>query len=116
VAFQLVDDALDYAGDASVTGKTLYGDLKEGKLTLPLILALGHTPALVRDLTAARGGDELAALRLASAVMESEACGQVRRLAIAETEQALASLAVASPSLARDLLACVAQELTSRLG
>jgi len=37
VAFQLVDDALDYSAGSDVSGKPLGGDLREGKLTLPLI-------------------------------------------------------------------------------
>ncbi|MFP4212636.1 MAG: polyprenyl synthetase family protein [Desulfohalobiaceae bacterium] len=40
VAFQLVDDALDYSLCSQETGKPLGGDLREGKLTLPLILFL----------------------------------------------------------------------------
>jgi len=36
-AFQLIDDVLDYSGDAAHTGKNLGDDLKEGKPTLPLI-------------------------------------------------------------------------------
>jgi octaprenyl-diphosphate synthase len=36
-AFQLVDDVLDYSGEASVTGKNVGDDLAEGKPTLPLI-------------------------------------------------------------------------------
>lgn len=39
IAFQLVDDALDYAGDADTMGKNLGDDLQEGKMTLPLIHA-----------------------------------------------------------------------------
>ncbi|KAB1442722.1 polyprenyl synthetase family protein [Pseudodesulfovibrio senegalensis] len=40
IAFQLVDDALDYVSPSSETGKPEGGDLKEGKVTLPLILLM----------------------------------------------------------------------------
>src|SRR5881409_809105 len=39
-AFQLIDDVLDYSGDAAVIGKNLGDDLAEGKATLPLIRAM----------------------------------------------------------------------------
>jgi len=43
VAFQLVDDLLDYTADAQVLGKATGTDLTEGKLTLPVIYALQHS-------------------------------------------------------------------------
>jgi octaprenyl-diphosphate synthase len=46
IAFQLVDDLLDYTADESALGKPVGGDLREGKVTLPIILLLQ------------RGGDE----------------------------------------------------------
>ncbi|WP_028573778.1 polyprenyl synthetase family protein [Desulfonatronovibrio hydrogenovorans] len=49
IAFQLVDDALDYAADAELLGKPLGGDLKEGKITLPLILHLKSLPGTERN-------------------------------------------------------------------
>ncbi|MET0345598.1 MAG: polyprenyl synthetase family protein [Casimicrobiaceae bacterium] len=39
-AFQIMDDVLDYTGDAAIIGKNLGDDLGEGKMTLPLIRAL----------------------------------------------------------------------------
>ena len=39
IAFQLVDDALDYSGKQAVLGKTVGDDFREGKITLPVVLA-----------------------------------------------------------------------------
>ncbi|WP_411288348.1 polyprenyl synthetase family protein [Phenylobacterium sp.] len=44
LAFQLVDDALDYSGDSETLGKNPGDDFREGKATLPLLLAMARTP------------------------------------------------------------------------
>ena len=44
LAFQIVDDLLDYLGDPEKTGKAVGNDLAEGKMTLPLIYALRNAP------------------------------------------------------------------------
>jgi octaprenyl-diphosphate synthase len=53
IAFQLVDDLLDYTADAAALGKPVGGDLREGKVTLPVILLLRRGGAeadrLIRD-------------------------------------------------------------------
>lgn len=46
VAFQAVDDLLDFSGDERITGKTMFADLREGKVTYPLLLAIQRDAAL----------------------------------------------------------------------
>lgn len=116
VAFQLVDDVLDYAGDPEVTGKALYTDLNEGKVTLPLLRALAARPSLRTHWEAVRAGDTTASHRLAEAVLELDTCASVRDRAHTETAMALSALQVAPAGPARDLLAQVATDLVSRLG
>lgn len=115
IAFQLVDDVLDYDGDPRATGKALLGDLVEGKLTLPLIRAIGLRPSLLEDVEAVRAGDPHAAPRVAEAVRAAGVCDAIRALATTETEGALRALDAIAPSPARQLLASIASELSARL-
>lgn len=50
VAFQLIDDILDYRGDEAQTGKHVGDDLNEGKPTLPLIIAMARSDAAGAEL------------------------------------------------------------------
>ncbi len=49
ICFQLVDDLLDFSSQAEVLGKPVLADLREGKLTLPLLLALPRIATAERD-------------------------------------------------------------------
>jgi len=114
LAFQLVDDALDYSGDARTAGKALLADLTEGKLTLPLIRTLAERPSLHADVRSSRDGDMEAAFRVADAVRDSGACAAVRALAREESSRALEPLETLPESPARNLLGAIARELAAR--
>ena len=68
LAYQLVDDWLDYEGDSAVMGKNIGDDLAEGKATLPLIRTMKYgraeDAALVRDALETRCSDALTAVRI----------------------------------------------------
>jgi octaprenyl-diphosphate synthase len=62
IAFQLVDDLLDFTGDAGALGKPIGADLREGKMTLPLIHLLQQREEvgerIVRDIIVSRSVSE----------------------------------------------------------
>ena len=49
IAFQLVDDALDYGGKAAKLGKNVGDDFREGKITLPVVLSFRRGSESERD-------------------------------------------------------------------
>lgn len=59
IAFQIRDDILDYTGSTLVTGKALYNDIKERKLTLPLILAIEKGGDRLHVLADLRAGETM---------------------------------------------------------
>src|SRR5690606_14825469 len=68
-AFQLVDDALDYGGEAGALGKNVGDDLREGKMTLPVILALAEASETERGIvTGALGNAHASAFEVQQAV------------------------------------------------
>ena len=112
MAFQLVDDLLDYAGEE--TGKTMFADLRQGKLTLPLVLAVQAQPQLLEQLRRIRGGDQAAVDSLRQSVIDSGACKTVAARALDHTTRATEYLDLLPPSPARSLLRAVAQQLAER--
>jgi octaprenyl-diphosphate synthase len=98
VAFQAVDDVLDLAGDPEVTGKALFSDLREGKMTYPVMVALERAPALRGELEAFCQEAEVPpqrALEVRRAIVATralEACGELARERAAQAVEALAGL------------------------
>lgn len=115
LAFQLVDDVLDYSGDPAVLGKCLLVDLMEGKPTLPLIRAVEFDPSLAADVESIRNGDAQAALRVVEVVHSSGACSSVRSLAREKTRLAIAALRDIPQSAARSMLERIARQLADRV-
>lgn len=96
IAFQLIDDVLDYAGDSTSMGKNIGDDLAEGKPTLPLIYAMAHGDArqaqLIREsLSAEEIAPELLG-EVLSIVQQSGALDYSRGLAEQQAAMALACL------------------------
>ena len=113
VAFQLTDDVLDYSGDAARTGKQPGADLLEGKLTLPLLLALDRDPALAERL--AQGPVTRDALpALLGRVAATGACDETLRQARDRVEGGVMALQALPPSLHRDALEALAWTLVER--
>lgn len=120
VAFQLVDDLLDYGGDADTTGKALFADLREGKATHPLILARERDPeveGLVRTVLANDGDD--AALAEAHALLAAaiESCGAIddcRALAADHARLAVEALESFDDGAAKTALITVARATVHR--
>jgi octaprenyl-diphosphate synthase len=85
LAFQLVDDLLDFTASAQQLGKPVLSDLKEGKVTLPLIYAMdnGHREAreLVARVLAEKEFDSVRPETIVSLVQDSGALDRARNLA-----------------------------------
>jgi octaprenyl-diphosphate synthase len=85
LAFQLVDDLLDFTASAEQLGKPVLSDLKEGKVTLPLIYAMenGHSDAreLVARVLEEKEFDSVRPETIVALVQESGALDRARNLA-----------------------------------
>src|SRR4051794_26556682 len=116
-AFQVIDDVLDYDGDAGEMGKNLGDDLREGKATLPLIAAMQRgTPAqgaVIRHAIESGGVGELA--KIVAIVRGTGALDVTREAAAAEAARAIdAARRLPSNPYSEGLLQLAAQLLSRR--
>lgn len=105
-AFQLVDDLLDYEGNSHELGKNVGDDLREGKPTLPLLLAMERATEAERGLIrhAIEHGELQKLDEVLAIVRRTGALDATRAAAQAESDQARAQLARLPPSRAREAL------------
>jgi octaprenyl-diphosphate synthase len=117
IAFQAIDDLLDLGGDAHVTGKGLCADLREGKMTYPLILALARDPELHAALEPIAAGAEatpqlLEQVRRSAA--QSGALRDCRRMAEERVARAIDALVPLPAGPGRQALVTVARATVQR--
>lgn len=115
-AFQVIDDVLDYHGDAAVLGKNLGDDLREGKATLPLIAAMqrgkDHESATIRN--AIETGDISKLDEVAAIVKQSGALDIARAAASQEALRAIDAAQLLPEGPYRDCLIQLASQLLNR--
>ncbi len=118
LAFQLIDDLLDYTSDETTLGKPVLSDLKEGKITLPLIYALQQcTPresALVEKVLKARGFEEVSPQEILGLVNKYETIPRVRAKAEAYAAAARDQLSVFPDSTYKQALLDITGYVVSR--
>lgn len=114
--FQIVDDILDYVGDADTIGKNLGDDLAEGKATLPLIYLMRQgTPtaaAAVKDALTNGRREKFAEIR--DFVLNSDALDYCRSVTEKMADEAVQCLSVLPDNLYRQTLAEVVKQSVIR--
>ena len=106
LAFQLIDDVLDYSGDSETTGKNVGDDLAQGKVTLPLICAIQRASQSDRLLirNAITEGGRVALPEIVRIVNETGALDYVKQRARTESDAAKSALNAISNSNYRECL------------
>ena len=119
IAFQIVDDLLDYAGDSGATGKNLGDDFRERKLTLPVIKAVARADAEERAFwsrTIEKGDQRAGDLDHAMALLGKHgALAATREDALAWAARAKAALALLPEHELRDMLRDIADYVVARI-
>jgi octaprenyl-diphosphate synthase len=111
IAFQLIDDALDYKANQEELGKNLGDDLAEGKPTLPLIYAIQHSNASEASIVinAVKNGNRDAFNEVYAIVKSTKAIEYTEGRAYEEAQKAIDALSVLPDSDYKDALILLAK-------
>ena len=111
IAFQLIDDALDYKSNSEDMGKNLGDDLAEGKPTLPLIYAIqkGNEEEAKIIIDAIKNGTRDAFNDIYAIVQKTQAITYTEQLAEEEAEKAINALSVLADSEYKEALTLLAK-------
>ena len=114
LAFQVVDDILDFTSSTDTLGKPVGSDLKSGNLTAPVLFALKEKPYLevLIEREFAQAGDLEQAIKL---IQDSHGLERARELAANHAQMAVEHLADLPPSESRQALINMADYVLSRL-
>jgi octaprenyl-diphosphate synthase len=115
-AFQVIDDVLDYTGDAAIMGKNLGDDLREGKATLPLIAAMQRGTQQERETIqqAIETGDVGMLDAVITIVKKTGALDIARHAAQQEAKRAISAAHLLPEGPHRDCLVQLASQLLDR--
>jgi octaprenyl-diphosphate synthase len=120
LAFQMADDLLDYTFDSEALGKSVGADLREGKLTLPVIYSLKLVDTAVRERMESVIRDENFSESdfkwLAAVLMESGAIDYTQKLAQMHVEKASDALSIFDDSETKKILLDIADYAIIRKG
>jgi octaprenyl-diphosphate synthase len=118
LAFQIRDDVLDYTGKTAILGKPVGNDIKEGKITLPLLIALRsaektqakHITALVKR----KGASDKEVRIVQDFVNAHRGIAEAQAKAVDLSNQALSILDTCAPSVYKDALRTFAAYVVER--
>jgi geranylgeranyl diphosphate synthase type I len=118
ISFQLVDDLIGIHGDSNVTGKFVGNDIREGKKTLPILIAFERLDSkgkdLLRQVFGKKDASELEIKQIVDNIAQLKIDKEIRNIANAYTQEAFEHLQTYDSSRARTWLETSARYIVER--